>query len=135
MIVRRLASRRLVKSGSTTEEPRRRRAARFVLAILIAGLLSFIAAWTGLWPFGNVQALIKTAFPNTQQLPAQILFPPVQPTHKTVDVYDPAPAPPRSAPTQPPSTATPRTTPMTTPRTTPRTTPGTSPRPTPPPDT
>lgn len=116
MIVRRLASRRLVKSGSTEQEPRRRHAARFLLAILVAGLLSFIAAWTGIWPFGNVQALIKTAFPNTQQLPAQSVFPPVQPTHRTVDVYDPAaPAPPRTAPTQPPTTATPRISPRPTP--------------------
>lgn len=115
MIVRRLASRRLVKSGSTEEEPRRRRAARFVLAILIAGLLSFIAAWTGIWPFGSVQALIKTAFPNTLQLPAQTVFPPVQPTHKTVNVYDHAPAPPRSEPTRPPTTAAPATTPHPTP--------------------
>lgn len=116
MIVRRLAARRLVRTGSTEEEPRRRRAARFVLAILIAGLLAFIAAWLGVWPFGNVQALIKTGFPNTQQLPAQAVFPSVQPTHKTVDVYDPAPAQPRTAPTQPPSTAAPRTTPRPTPR-------------------
>ena len=119
MIVRRLASRRLVKSGSTEEEPRRRRLARFVLAIIIAGLLAFIAAWLGIWPFGNVEALIKTAFPNTQQLPAQVVFPSVQPTHRTVDVYDPAPAPPRSAPAPPPSTATPRTSPRPTPRPTP----------------
>ncbi|HET7420651.1 MAG TPA: hypothetical protein VFL27_09740 [Candidatus Dormibacteraeota bacterium] len=104
MIVRRLASRRLVKSGSTEEEPRRRRAKRFLLAILVAGLLSGVDAWLGIWPFGNVQALIQTAFPNTHQVPAQSVFPPVQPTHKTVDVYEPPPPPattPRPEPSEP----------------------------------
>lgn len=116
MIVRRLAARRLVKSGSTEEEPRRRRAARFLLAILFAGALSGVDAWLGLPPFGNVQALLNNMFGTTaQQLPAQTVFPSVQPTHKTVDVYDP-PAAPRS---QPPSTARATSSPSTTPRPTP----------------
>lgn len=101
MIVRRLAARRLVKSGSTEEEPRRKRAARFLLAILVAGLVSGVAAWLDIPPFGNVQALVRNSFAGSaRQLPAQILFPAVQPTHKTVDVYDPPPAP-RTQPTQP----------------------------------
>lgn len=104
MIVRRLASRRLVRTGSTEEEPRRRRAARFLLAILIAGLLSGVDAWLGLWPFGSVHAMLKNAFSAAQQLPAQSVFPPVQPTHRTVDVYDPPPVQkPTSEPTHNPS--------------------------------
>lgn len=111
MIIRRLAARRLVKSGSTAEEPRRRRAARFLLAILIAGLLSGIDAWLGLWPFGNVQAMLKNAFGTAQPLPAQTVFPPVQPTHRTVDVYDPPPVQRSQAPATSRPTANPGTTP------------------------
>lgn len=91
MIVRRLAARRLVRTGSTQEEPTRRRAARFLLAILVAGLLAGVAAWLDVWPFGTVHALIKDTFSTAPQLPAQAIFPPVEPTHRTVDVYDPAP--------------------------------------------
>jgi len=116
MIVRRLAARRLVKSGSTEEEPRRKRAARFLLAILIAGLISGVDAWLGLWPFGSVQALVKNALGTAQQLPAQAVFPSVQPTYKTVDVYDPPPAS-RPAPTSQPTS---RPTPSHSPRPTPR---------------
>lgn len=110
MIVRRLASRRLVKSGSTEEEPRRKRAARFVLAILLAGVLSGVAAWVGIWPFGSVHALIQSSLNPPSQLPAEKIFPPVQPTHRTVDVYDPA----LQQRSQPPTTAhpTPGTTPQ-----------------------
>lgn len=115
MIVRRLAARRLVKSGSTEEEPRRKRAARFFLAILVAGLISGVDAWLGLWPFGSVQALVSNAFGTAQQLPAQAVFPAVQPTHKTVDVYDPSPVS-RTAPTSPPTS---RPTPSHSPRPTP----------------
>lgn len=119
MIVRRLAARRLVKTGSTEEEPRRRRAARFLLAILVAGLFSGIAAWLDVWPFGSVHALLNDAFSNPPQLPAQTVFPPVQPTHRTVDVYDPAPAGAKtsepSQPSQPPATGSPRPTPRPTP--------------------
>lgn len=108
MIVRRLAARRLVRSGSTEEEPRRKRAARFVLAILVAGVLSGAAAWLGVWPFGGVHAMLQKTFGPPQQLPALAVFPAVQPTHKTVDVYDPAPParssqPPVAAPTAAPS--------------------------------
>lgn len=98
MIVRRLAARRLVKSGSTAEEPRRRRATRFLLTIVAAGLLSGVAAWVGIGPFGSVQALIKNASGTNDQLPAQDVFPPVQAIHQTLDVYDPPPA----QPTEPP---------------------------------
>jgi hypothetical protein len=126
MIVRRLAARRLVKSGSTEEEPRRKRAKRFLLAILVAGLISGVDAGLGLWPFGSVQALVKNALVTAQQLPAQAVFPSVQPTHRTVDVYDPPPMSGTAPTSQPTSRPTPSHSP--------RPTPSHSPRPTPPDD-
>jgi len=97
MIVRRLVSRRAVRKGSTEEEPRRKRAGRFLLVIFTVGLLTGIAAWLNVWPFGNVQAMIAAVFGSgTVQVPAQSVFPAVQPVHKVVDVYDTPPA--RSAP-------------------------------------
>jgi hypothetical protein len=93
MIVRRLVSRRAVRKGSTEEEPRRKRAARFLLVICTVGLLTGIAAWLNVWPFGNVQAMIAAVFGSgTVQVPAQSVFPAAQPVHKVVDVYDTPPA-------------------------------------------
>ena len=125
MIVRRLASRRLVKKGSTEQEPRRKRAARFLLVVFAAGAFSGLAAWLGVWPFGNIHTLIAEVFGSTggpPQISATNVYPSVQPVHRTVDVYDPA-APRRAEPTQKASPG-------------PSQSPGPSgsPRPTPPPD-
>ena len=108
MIVRRLASRRLVKHGSTEEEPRRKRAARFVLLILGSGAFAGIAAAVGIWPFGSFQTLYAAAFPasDTSQVSASTIFPAAQPVHKTVDVYaSPKPRPPVYANNPPPAQA------------------------------
>ncbi|HKV87721.1 MAG TPA: hypothetical protein VJT78_06970 [Candidatus Dormibacteraeota bacterium] len=109
MIVRRLASRRLVKTGSTEEEPRRKRAVRFLVLIIGSGTFAGAAAAIGIWPFGSVQALYAEVFPTSgpPALAATTIFPAVQPIHKTVDVYQ-TPAPvrrsqPTAAPTQRPS--------------------------------
>jgi len=118
MIVRRLAARGVVKTGSTEEEPRRKRAKRFLLIVFSFGALSGVLALLGIPPFGNLQTLINQLFysgPNT--ISASTLFPPVQAVHKVVDVYDPPPpAAHRSAPNpvaapQPTPTRTPRPTP------------------------
>lgn len=125
MIVRRLASRRLVKKGSTEEEPRRKRATRFLLLVFAAGAFSGLAAWLDVWPFGNVHTLITEVFGSTAgppQISATSVFPSVQPVHRTVDVYDPAPA----RRTQPPPQPGPS--PSGSPQ------PSGSPRPSPPPD-
>lgn len=119
MIVRRLASRRLVKSGSTEEEPRRKRARRFVVLIFGSGMLAGTAAALGIWPFGSFATLYAELVPPDQapQALASKIFPAVQPVHKTVDVYaSPKPRPPAttsrptSAPTPPRPTASPRPT-------------------------
>lgn len=120
MIVRRLAARGVVKTGSTEEEPRRKRAKRFLLIVFSFGALSGVLALLGIPPFGNIQTLINQVFysaPNP--VSASSIFPPVPPVHKVVDVYDPPPpAAHRSAPNPPPApvaqptpTGTPRPTP------------------------
>ena len=113
MIVRRLASRRLVKHGSTEEEPRRKRAGRFVVLILGSGGFAGVAAAIGIWPFGSFQTLYAEAFPATvPAVAASSIFPAAQPIHQTVDVYaSPKPRPPvytsKPAP-PPPAPAAPR---------------------------
>jgi hypothetical protein len=105
MIVRRLAARRLVKPGSTAEEPVRRRATRFVVVVFAAGVLSGAAAWLAFGPFGDVQGLVLDIFAGgPAQISAQEIFPKPAPTHRVVDVYDP-PAPGTSLPAPPPSRA------------------------------
>lgn len=111
MIVRRLASRRLVKHGSTEEEPRRKRAARFLVLIFGSGIFAGTAAALGIWPFGSFQAMYAEAFPAgaPPQLSASSIFPTVAPIHKTVDVYQTPPpvrrSQPKAAPTARPTAA------------------------------
>ena len=89
MIVRRLAARRLVKPGSTAEDPARRRATRFVVVIFAAGVLSGAVAWLAFGPLGDIQGLVQDIFAGgPAQVPAQALFPSPEPAHRTVNVYD-----------------------------------------------
>lgn len=93
MIVRRLAARGLTSAGSTEEDPRRRRAYRFLLIVFSAGAISGLAALIGLGPFGDLRALINVwIYGGPNQIQASSVFPLPQPTHKTVDVYASPPA-------------------------------------------
>ena len=92
MIVRRLAARGLAATGSTEAEPRRKRAARYLLIVSSAGAISGLAALIGLGPFGDLRHLIDAPVSGPNQIRASAVFPTPQPTHKTVDVYDGAPA-------------------------------------------
>jgi hypothetical protein len=106
MIVRRLAARGLVRTGSTEEDPRRRRAYRYLLIIFSAGAISGVAALIGLGPFSDLRVLINDwVYGGPGQIQASSLFPVAQPTHKTVDVYDPPP-PAAVRATNPPSSTT-----------------------------
>lgn len=119
MIVRRLASRGVVRRGSTEEEPRRRRASRYLLIIFSAGALAGLASLLGVWPFGDVRAEIERWLYGTPPpIQASSIFPAVQPVHQLVNVYDPPPATHRTAP-QPTSPATKSPTASPTPRTSP----------------
>jgi hypothetical protein len=110
MIVRRLASRRLVRSGSTEEEPRRKRTFRFLVLVFGSGIVAGTAAALGIWPFGSFQALYAEVVPSSgpPQLSATSIFPAAKPIHKTVDVYQ-SPAPVRRS--VPPATPSSRPTP------------------------
>ena len=122
MIVRRLAARGLARAGSTEEDPRRKRAKRYLLIVFSAGAISGLAALIGIGPFGDLRALINEwVYGGPSQINASAVFPVAQPSHKTVDVYDPAPparstSRPTSAPTSrpvasPSPTRSPRPTP------------------------
>jgi hypothetical protein len=93
MIVRRLAARGVVRKGSTEEEPRRKRASRYLLIIFSAGALAGVASLLGVWPFGGVQAVVnRLLYSASPQIQASSIFPAVQPVHQVIDVYDPPPA-------------------------------------------
>ena len=92
MIVRRMAARGAVRRGSTDKEPRRKRAARYLLIIFSAGALAGLASLIGVWPFGDVKAEIdRLVYGTPPQIQASSIFPPVQPVHQVVNVYDPPP--------------------------------------------
>lgn len=116
MIVRRLAARGLARAGSTDEDPRRKRASRYLLIIFSAGAISGLAALIGLGPFSDLHVLINQwVYGGPGQIQASSVFPAVQPTHRSVDVDDSPPpatargaeAPPSSRPTPPPSSPRP----------------------------
>lgn len=100
MSIRQLAARRFVRG----EGPRPKRSGLFTGLTLGAGALAGIAALLGIPPFGNLQAIATHVLQGTNPvIEARALFPPVPPTHKVVDVYDPAlpgqvAAPPRANP-------------------------------------
>lgn len=101
MIVRRLASRGLAHAGSTDADPRRKRASRYLLIIFSAGAISGLAALIGIGPFGDLRALVNAAvYGGPGEIRASEVFPSAQPTHKTVNVYDPPPAAAQPAPTR-----------------------------------
>jgi hypothetical protein len=129
MIVRRLASRGVVRRGSTDQEPRRKRGSRYLLIIFSAGALAGLASLLGVWPFGDVRAEInRWLYRVPPAIQASTIFPAVQPVHQVVNVYDPPPATHKPIP-QPTSPATdrPHASPTDRPHASP--TPGTSPRP------
>lgn len=94
--------------------------------MLSAGAISGLAALIGIAPFGDLRVLINdSVYGGPNQIQAGSVFPAVQPTHKTVDVYDAAPPPARSSA---PPTSQPQASPGSSPR------PSHSPRPSPSPD-
>jgi hypothetical protein len=102
--VRRIAVRAANRAGSRDKESKPNRTGRFALLILGAGAVSGTAAMLGVWPFGSVQLFVKQIIqgPPAGPIEARSIFPPVQPVHQVVNVYDP---PPRAAPAPPPPPA------------------------------
>jgi hypothetical protein len=133
MIVRKLAIRGSARAGSEHQRTNRNRIWLFTWLTLGAGAVSGLIALFGASVLVQMQTVVidvsgKTGVPAIE---ARALFPAVPATHKTVDVFDPAPpaAPPSKPAAKPPVAATaPPPSPMPSP------THHRSPRPTPPPD-
>jgi hypothetical protein len=93
-------------------EPKRGRLRLFLSLVLAAGAASGVAALLANPLLFSVQTLAYDVHDHTsaQAINAKTLFPAVPPVHKTVDVYDPAPA---AGPGKPPPdrTAPPETRP------------------------
>lgn len=79
---------------SRNSEPSRGRFRLFLMLVLAAGAGSGIAALIGNSVLLDLQTLAFNVHDKAvvQTIEARTLFPPVPPVHKTVDVYDPAPA-------------------------------------------
>jgi hypothetical protein len=103
MFVRRLATLRPARSTARDRKPRKSRAWRFIFITLGSGALAALIA-IGI---AGIPTVLSVAFPGDTppQIDASAIFPPAQPVHKVVDVYDP---PPRQAP-RPSSVAPSRT--------------------------
>jgi hypothetical protein len=93
-VARKVAVRAGGNPASHTSEPKRGRLRLFLLLVLAAGAGSGIAALMGNSLLIDVQTLVIDVHDKTvvQTIDARTLFPTVPPVHKTVDVYDPAPA-------------------------------------------
>jgi hypothetical protein len=117
MSVRRIAARAALRPGLEQNQPKQSRAGRFVVLIFGAGAVSGIAAMLGVWPFGSLQVFVNQIVhgPPSGPIEARSIFPPVQPVHQVINVYDPPPAaPPPPAPPPPaakPSPQPPKATP------------------------
>ena len=90
---------------AVAREKGKNRSGTFTVLTFGAAAVAFMLALFGVGPFA-VQALVVTFAAGDGPIPASAVFPAVQPTHKTVIVYDPpksAPASPRPAPSPRPS--------------------------------
>lgn len=108
MITRRLAARRLVRHGSTEEQPLRRWLTRVVVIAVAVGAAAGSVAWLEAWPFASTQTIVRDALGSNgpNQVSAGEIFQPVEPNQMTVDVYPtprPVAAPPASPATAPSS--------------------------------
>jgi hypothetical protein len=109
MFVRRLANMRPARSTARDRTPRKSRVWRFVFITFGSGALAALIAIA----IAGAPTVLSVAFPadSPPQIDASVLFPPAQPVHKVVNVYDPpprqAPAPRPVAPTSRPVTPSP----------------------------
>ena len=105
MIVRKLAIRAGVRKGAQDMQPKQSRVGLFLLLTLGAGAGAALASLVGTSLLLDLQGVAANVAQSNRPpaIEARALFPPVPAVHKTVDVYDPAPAvaqgsPSRSAP-------------------------------------
>jgi hypothetical protein len=95
MIVRRLVASRSAKAVSRERKPSKNRVGRFIVFTLGSGALAALLAIV----IAGIPTVLGVVFPaGSPEIQASALFPPVQPVHKVVDVYDPPKQAPRPNP-------------------------------------
>jgi hypothetical protein len=99
MMIRRIAIGRSMKTAPRERKPRKNRAARFLFLTLGSGALAALLAIA----IAGIPTVLGLVFPTdpTPRIQASALFPPVQPIHKVIDVYDPPKQAPRPLPKPP----------------------------------
>lgn len=113
MMIRRLAIGRSIKAAPRDRKPRKNRAARFLVLTLGSGVLAALLAIV----IAGIPTVLGLVFPTgpTPQIQASAIFPPVQPVHKVINVYDPPKPAPRPV-SNPPAPAPSPTRPSPSPR-------------------
>jgi len=95
-MIRRLAIGRSVKEASRGRKPRKNRVVRFLVLTLGSGAIAALLAIV----IAGIPTVLGLVFPTrpAPQIQATAIFPPVQPVHKVIDVYDPPKQAPRPQP-------------------------------------
>jgi hypothetical protein len=128
MSVRKAAIRAGAQAGPQQNKRKTNRVFMFLVLTTGAGALAELIALLAPGMVSGAGELVTILQGNSPvQIEASTLFPPVPPQHKTVDVYDPAPA--RSSAPVRPTTAPSNPSPSPSPRRSPRPTPSGSPPP------
>jgi len=95
-MIRRLAIGRSMKAAPRDRKPRENRVVRFLVLTFGSGALAALVAIA----IAGVPTLLGLVFPTAlaPEIQASAIFPPVQPVHKVIDVYDPPKQAPRPQP-------------------------------------
>jgi hypothetical protein len=102
-MISRLAIGRSMKTAPRDRKPRKNRVLRFLVLTVGSGALAALLAIA----IAGVPTVLGLVFPTSPapEIQAGAIFPPVQPVHKVIDVYDPPKQAPRPQP-EPPEGAT-----------------------------
>jgi len=100
-MISRLAIGRSMKTAPRDRKPRKNRVVRFLILTVGSGALAALLAIA----IAGIPTVLGLVFPTgpTPAIQASAIFPPVQPVHKVIDVYDPPKQAPTAAPTAEPS--------------------------------
>lgn len=102
-MISRLAIGRSMKTAPRDRKPRKNRILRFLVLTVGSGALAALLAIA----IAGVPTVLGLVFPTSPapEIQSSAIFPPVQPVHKVIDVYDPPKQAPRPQP-EPPEGAT-----------------------------
>lgn len=95
-MISRLAIGRSAKTAPRDRKPRKNRILRFLVLTLGSGVIAALLAIA----IAGVPTVLGLVFPTAPapEIQADAIFPPVQPVHKVIDVYDPPKQAPRPQP-------------------------------------